>query len=442
MLDVAVVGAGAAGLAAAVFTARRAPGLAIAVLDGAKKPGAKILASGGGRCNVTNRVVTERDFHGSDPRRIRAVLAAFSAGRAADFFRELGVTLHEEEGGKLFPDTNRARTVLDALLAEAASRRVEILAGHHVTALARAGGAGDGFLLATSCGPVRARFVVLATGGKSFPKTGSDGAGYSLAAGLGHSVVEPVPALSPLVLSGDFHAPLAGISLPVELTLAGAGEKPARIRGTLLWTHFGASGPAALDVSRHWNRARSEGKTPALRANFFPGTDAAGLDQGWVAGAASIGKKTLKGVLSGTLPARFAEAALARLGLSANLHWSHLAREDRRRLAEALTGWELPVAGCRGFPHAEVTAGGVPLSEVDTATMESHKCPGLFLVGEILDVDGRLGGFNFQWSWSSGFVAGMGLARAAAGVPVFTPSSGENPAGGSPDRSTRRKGNR
>ncbi len=410
MIDIAIVGAGAAGLAAAIFAARRAPGLAIAVLDGAKKPGAKILVSGGGRCNVTNRTVTERDFHGSDPRRIRAVLAAFPAARAADFFRELGVSLHEEENGKLFPDTNRARTVLDALLAEAAARGVTIRPGCRVTGITRPDG---GFDLATSGGPVSARRVVLATGGQSLPKTGSDGTGYALAGRLGHSVVTPVPALSPLVLSGDFHAPLAGISLPAELVLEGSGDGSLRVRGMLLWTHFGMSGPAALDVSRHWNRARAEGKTPALRANFFPGTDAAGLDRGWVADAAALGKKTLKGALSGALPARFAEAVLARLLLPADLRWSQLAREDRRRLAEALTGLELPVIGCRGFAHAEVTAGGVPLSEVDTASMESRVCPGLFLVGEILDVDGRLGGFNFQWSWSSGFVAGIGLTRAA-----------------------------
>lgn len=403
-LDVAVVGAGAAGLAAAIFAARQNPALSVAAFDGAAKIGAKILVSGGGRCNVTNTVVTERDFCGGSPNVVRRILAAFPVEETVAFFREIGVALHEEPDGKLFPDTNRARTVLDALVGEAARRRVRLLTGHRVTGVAREEG---GLVLTTSGGSFAARNVVLATGGMSLPKTGSDGTGYALAASLGHTIVPPTPALVPLVLDGDFHAPLSGVALPVELTVRSEGAKAVRVPGAMLWTHFGVSGPAALDASRHWIR------TPlaSLRANLLSGKDFAAADEALLSLGRSQPRTHLRNALASLLPGQVAAAVVERLGLKGDTPMSSLTREDRHALVRALLDWPLPVLESRGYNFAEVTAGGVPLSEVDPATLASRRCPGLYLAGEILDVDGRIGGFNFQWAWSSGWVVGKALGN-------------------------------
>jgi predicted Rossmann fold flavoprotein len=405
---IAVVGAGAAGLAAAIFAARRGAPRPIVALEGAKHLGAKILVSGGGRCNVTNRVVTERDFRGGSRNVVRRVLRAFPAEAAVEFFREIGVSLHEEEDGKLFPDSNRARTVLAALVGEAERRGVAIAPGHRVSAIARAD---TRFRLETSRGPVTADQVVLATGGLSLPKTGSDGAGYGFAESLGHTLAPRTPALAPLVLDGGFHARLAGVSQEVELTIR--GRRPVRQRGALLWTHFGVSGPAALDASRYWHATVRDETAVRVSANLVPDRDWAVLEAFLVALARETPHRVLKTALSSWLPAAVAEALPAALGIDPDTRLGRLTRDARRSVVRALLEWELPVRDSRGWNFAEATAGGVLLEEIDPGTMASRRTQGLFLVGEMLDVDGRLGGFNFQWAWSCGWAAGIGLGARA-----------------------------
>jgi predicted Rossmann fold flavoprotein len=413
--DVVIVGGGAAGLATAIFAARATPGLRVLVLDGARKIGAKILVSGGSRCNVTNHVVTERDFWGGSPRLIARVLRAFPADRAARFFEELGVALHEEEDGKLFPDSNSSRTVLDALVSEAGRRGVTIQSGARVGAVR---GDDRGFTVERADGTcVRARAVVLATGGRSLPKSGSDGFGYQLAAAFGHSLVATTPALAPLRLRGSVHAELAGVSHPAALTLRAAGQPLVRLEGPLLWTHFGASGPVVLNLSRHWHRAVLDGTSHDASAievhiSLLPGETFESLER-WLLDEAAVRPRARVATLLGQrVPQSVADAWVAQAGLARDTTMAHLTREDRRRLSHALLATRIDVEDSRGYAYAEVTAGGVPLDEIDTATMESRRQAGLYLVGEILDVDGRLGGFNFQWAWSSGWVAGHALARA------------------------------
>ena len=406
--DVIVVGGGAAGLATAIFAARRRPERKVLILDSARKLGAKILVSGGGRCNVTNRVVTEADFRGGSSRFMRRVLRAFRVEQTIAFFEELGVTLHEEADGKLFPDSNRARTVLEALLVEAERRGVGILTGQRVVSLERHD---EGFLVRTPEQSLVAGRVVLATGGLSLPKTGSDGRGLDIAARLGHSVVATAPALVPLVLQGDFHRSLAGVSHPVELTVRPERRPSVRIAGSLLWTHFGVSGPAALDASRFWCRARLEGSVTTISACLLPGNDFTKTEKRILAIADERPRMQIQNALGALLPASVVRAVFGVLEISGESPVGQLGRDERRRVVHALVEWLLPVSDSRGYSFAEVTAGGIPLEEVDPATMASRKCPGLYLVGEMLDVDGRIGGFNFQWAWSTGWVAGAAVVE-------------------------------
>jgi predicted Rossmann fold flavoprotein len=429
--DLVVVGAGAAGLATAIFAARAAPQLRVRMLDGARHIGAKILVSGGSRCNVTNREVTERDFWGGSSRVVRNVLRAFPANRAAAFFEELGVRLHEEEDGKLFPDSNRSRTVLDALLDEAARLGVIIDTDHRVTGIHKNG---EAFAVSFSRrangadAECAARAVVVATGGRSLPKTGSDGAGYDLVRRLGHGYVETTPALAPLVLDGDSHTRLAGVSHRAMLGLRVDGRITTRLEGSLLWTHFGMSGPVVLNMSRHWHRASLRSRITTARAtarqvlpdgasvevlvNLLPGESFESLEAWCVEQGRERPRAQVASILATRVPSAVADVWLEATGIGPDVTMAHLAREDRRRLIRALIEAPVAVVDSRGYGFAEVTAGGIPLDEIEPATMESRVCPGLYLVGEILDVDGRLGGFNFQWAWSSGWLAGHAVAKA------------------------------
>jgi predicted Rossmann fold flavoprotein len=424
--DVAIVGAGAAGLATAIFARRLSPNLAVLLLDGAKKPGAKILVSGGGRCNVTNARVTAADFWGGRRTIVRQVLGAFSVADTIEFFRELGVPLHEERDGKLFPDSNRARDIVDALLREAARAGVLMLTDHRVLDV---NGSLGRFILQTNHGPVTAGAVVLGTGGQSLPKSGSDGAGYRIAQQLGHTIVEPTPALAPLCLTNvpdALHKRLSGVSHDAELTVWVDGAAATRLTGALLWTHFGVSGPVALNASRHWARAALEQRAPRVTVSFCPGARFEDVDARLVAAARERPRLSAQTIVAGWLPASVAAALARDVGVS-EVPLGRMSRDDRRRLTHALVEWPLPVEGTRGYNYAEATAGGVALTEIDPVTMASRVTAGLFLVGEVLDVDGRIGGFNFQWAWSSARAAARGLqALRGARLPGEESAIGAN----------------
>jgi len=408
-----VVGAGAAGLATAIFARRFNRSRSVVLLDGARKPGAKILVSGGARCNVTNATVTERDFWGGRPSTVRRVLRSFTVDETIVFFREIGVRLHEEAGGKLFPDTNRARDVLEALLRELERVGATLVPGRRVLGVERSA---DGFRVSTDGGDLQAAAVVLATGGRSLPKTGSDGAGLTIAAHLGHTMVPTTPALAPLVLAPEdaVHRELSGVSHDVELAVRVDGAIAVRLAGALLWTHFGVSGPVSLNASRHWLRAQLEGRPVSITANVRAGASFEEVDAEWQQLAIASPRASIHTTLATMVPASAAAAFLRQLAIDGTVALAHVPRDDRRRLSNALVAWPLPVVATRGYNYAEATAGGVPLTEIDPATMASRVCPRLHCVGEMLDVDGRIGGFNFQWAWSSGFVAGRAVASGAA----------------------------
>jgi predicted Rossmann fold flavoprotein len=409
--DIAIVGAGAAGLAAAILVRRLNPSRSVVLLDSSAKPGAKILVSGGSRCNVTNVAVSERDFNGGKPAIIRRILKAFPPGDVVAWFASLGVPLHEEALGKLFPDSNRSRDVLDALLRESASSGVVFQTATRVE------GVTAGLALHTTRGQIRATNVVMATGGLSLPKTGSDGGGLEIARRLGHTIVPTTPALVPLTSAADrsLHETLSGVSHDVELALWIDGRVALRLRGSLLWTHVGVSGPVVLDMSRHWLRALLDERTAHMTLTFLPGQSFDSVDRDLASQDAARRRASVHGRLADVLPASLATTILQRLALESTRPVAELPRVDRRRLARALVEWPLNIDGNRGYNYAEATAGGVALDEIDPATMSSRKCPGLYLVGEMLDVDGRIGGFNFQWAWSSAMVAARALASSGGG---------------------------
>jgi len=416
-VDVVIVGAGAAGLFAAIWAGRNSEAHPnrIAVFDGAKKLGAKILVAGGGRCNVTHCRVTEHDFAGSSPAAIRKVLRRFSVAQTIQFFSDAGVELKEEETGKLFPVTDSARTILNALIDQSKESHVAIVHPARVAEVEHLPCNGavselkkePRFRVVVESGVVLARHVIVCTGGKSLPKSGSDGSGYRLVEKLGHSIAKPlVPALVPLVLEeSHWIRELSGVTVPTTVTLSKAsGKRIFSCSGSTLCTHLGLSGPAVLDISRHWLIARDTDSDVRLSINWLPDQTAETVDE-----LLQSRRTGAFGVLRQWLPDRLARQICIESGAPLV---GDLTRTIRKKLVQNITATPLPVTGDRGFSIAEATAGGVPLEEVKLETMESRKCPGLYLAGEVLDVDGRIGGFNFQWAWSSGYVAGSAVAKS------------------------------
>ncbi|HVT88444.1 MAG TPA: NAD(P)/FAD-dependent oxidoreductase [Tepidisphaeraceae bacterium] len=402
----AIIGGGAAGLAAAIFAAEVAQGSRIIVLDGAKSLGAKILVSGGGRCNVTHHMISSRDFNGSQ-NIVRNILAAFDVDQTVKWFESLGVQLKREPTGKLFPVADSAKVVLNALLRRCDELRVELRTGSRVKRIVASHQSDRPFVIQGETGELRAARAIVCTGGRSLPKTGSDGSGWAILRELGHTVTPAYAALVPLVLDPKmFHAQLAGIAQEVELSVIVNGKRVDHRAGSLLWTHFGISGPVVMDASRHWTIASETNQQPILQCNFLPGENVEQVEQWFVQTAKERPKVFLLNCLSTRLPERVAAALLNHLMIDPTTMAGQLSRDARRSLVRGLTALILPVTGHRGWNYAEVTAGGVPLNEIDYRTMQSRKVAGLFLAGEVLDCDGRIGGFNFQWAWATGHLAG------------------------------------
>jgi len=405
---VAILGGGAAGLLAAASAASRlrAAGSAarVVVLEAAREPGRKVLVSGGGRCNVLPSREARERFVSSSPRRlVDRFLDRFPLAAQRAFFEELlGAPLREEESGKLFPPTNRARDVRDALVSRARAEGVEVRTASPVRDVApRSGG---GFDVRFDAGTLSASAVVLATGGRSVLAGGADAVGFDQASSLGHTVRSLRPALVPLTGSSRDHAALSGIALEAVVTARSGGESAAA-RGGFLFTHRGWSGPAVLDVSHVVTRALAEERPFSVVVSF--GGDAESWDETLRAGSGSV-----LSLLRRSLPDRVAVLLLAEAGVAPETPLHRMTREARRAVVAALSALPLPVGGSEGYRTAEVTAGGVALEQVDPGSGASRLVQGLFLAGEILDAVGPIGGFNFQWAWATGRTAGEGAARA------------------------------
>ena len=414
--DVIVVGAGAAGLLAAIRAAER--GRRTLLLEKNRKPGAKILMSGGTRCNITHNTDARGVVaaYGHQGRFLHSALAALSPADVVAVFEAEGVATKVEETGKVFPASDHATDVLAALLQRLERSDCELRLGEPLVEIAKID---DGFQLVTPEGVHETTTVIITTGGQSYPGCGTTGDAYRWLAELGHTIVPPRPALTPITTNATWVTSLKGITIPdviVKVVVSdrattSSETKPKKKkplderRGSFLFTHFGLSGPVALDVSRtitgHPNPMVLD-----LECDFLPSQSIEEVDATILREAASDGKKQLIGVLSRIVPRRLAEDLFEKAAINPELKAAEMSKVIRQQLVEALKRSRIPVSGTRGFKKAEVTAGGVKLGEVNSSTMESKLVPNLYLAGEVLDLDGPIGGFNFQAAFSTAWLAG------------------------------------
>ncbi|PRP89699.1 hypothetical protein PROFUN_00041 [Planoprotostelium fungivorum] len=417
-MTVTIVGAGAAGLTSAIFAAKN--GRKVILLERNKEAGKKILMSGGSRCNVLPvKLDLSKDFFTDSPHLMKRI---FSTWNIDDCHRwltsELGLKLScEEETSKWFPTSNDAREVRDALVERAKSLGVVFHYNSKVTSLER--GAEDQWIITTEAGK---RFptekVILSSGGLSYPAVGTDGAGHQILKELGHTLIETYPALTPLHGEHPHATALRGVTLPdVKVRVRGEGKEMVSQRTGFLFTHKGFSGPSILDSSHRWiRRANSSDQTttPLLGEERHPSAE---VRVSWTGESAEEWHDYLLSIKTPMLvpnavrykiPARLSEAICAELDLLAQ-PMNTMTSSQRKRLVEHLVNYQLKISGHGGYKLAEVTGGGLPLTSIDTRTMElkSPECKGLHVCGEILDVFGRIGGFNFYWAWLSGRLAGM-----------------------------------
>ena len=404
-VDVVVIGAGAAGLFCAAQAGQR--GARVLLVDHADKIAEKIRISGGGRCNFTNRDATPANFHSRNPHFCRSALARYTSQDFIALVQRHRIAFHEKHRGQLFCDDS-SQQIIDLLLRECEDGNVERWQPCAVRALRTREGANERaprFEIDTDRGPVEARSVVIATGGLPVPKIGATDFGLRIAKQFAHAIVEPRPALVPLVFDAAEWAPfvaLAGVSLEVEIS-SGGGKQRARFLEDLLFTHRGLSGPAVLQASSYWQ----PGET--LQIAFAPGTDWAQT----LARAKATSRRQLGNELAAHLPQRLAQAWLARGGLPEDRPMPEVADKPLRQLAESLSAWRIAPTGTEGWKKAEVMAGGVDTREIDSKSMESRRAPGLHFIGEVVDVTGWLGGYNFQWAWASGYACAEALAAEA-----------------------------
>ena len=388
--DVIILGAGAAGLMCAIEAARR--GRKVVVLDHASKPAEKIRISGGGKCNFTHLKATPKNFISQNPHFCISALKRFTPWDFVGRVIERGIPYYEKTEGQLFCETS-AQDIIDMLLDDLQSAGGELWLK---TEIRRVDAHDGGFVLVTTAGPLNCEKLVVATGGLSIPKMGATGFAYELARQFGHTIVETRPALVPFTLGDDKLADLNGLSgVAVEARMT-AGK--TQFTDGFLFTHRGLSGPAALQISSYWRTGQ------AVEIDLLPGLN---LMEWLLERKSSRGKQSLGNALAELLPRRLSDRWLELHGLRTDSNVGDLPNASLDTLSKAVKKWTLVPMGTEGYRTAEVTAGGIDTNGLSSQTMESRLCPGLCFIGECVDVTGWLGGYNFQWAWSSGWAAGQ-----------------------------------
>ncbi|MDQ1817741.1 NAD(P)/FAD-dependent oxidoreductase [Massilia sp. CCM 9210] len=397
--DVAVIGAGAAGMMCAAVAAQR--GKRVVLIDHAEKLAEKIRISGGGRCNFTNINSAPQNFLSDNPHFCKSALSRYTPQDFLALVKKHRIGYHEKHRGQLFCNES-AEQIIQMLKAECASGDVTWRMPSKVESLDKTA---EGFFILTDSGEILADSVVIATGGLSIPKIGATDFGYRIAAQFDLNMVEPRPGLVPLTFDGpswEAFVPLAGIALEVEVETGsnkGKGNKRGHFREDLLFTHRGLSGPAILQISSYWQPG-----TPII-VNLLPEMDVA---QELIDGKSTL-KKQLGNVVSQWLPVRLAEVLIAIAGLTPDARLADLPDAKLRKLGDAINRWAIVPTGSEGYRKAEVTLGGIDTRELSQQSMMANKVPGLYFIGEAVDVTGWLGGYNFQWAWASGVAAGQAV---------------------------------
>jgi predicted Rossmann fold flavoprotein len=402
-LHIAVVGGGAAGLMAAITAA--GAGARVTVFERNEKPGRKLLMTGNGQCNFSNAHATADDYN--HPAFAAPALAAFGPDRTLAFFASLGIPPRIEADGRVYPLSLQASSVLSVLLDEAKRLDIEILHGRPVVEIRREG---DGFsLLVGPLGMEKASCdrVVLAAGGSAMPGTGSDGSGCRLAAALGHRITPLLPSLTKLKLDSPHLKRLDGVKVDAAVRLVGKSGVLAEERGDVLFTKYGISGPTILQLSHQANLLLSAGEEVWIAVILVTAIDREDVLRRF----AALSRKRTDAALVGLVHSKLIPALLADAGIAPEILLSELSPKGLGKLMKLLFDWRFPIVGSLGFDDAQVTAGGVDIDDVDPATMESRLVPGLFLAGEVLDIDALCGGYNLQWAWSSGRLAGRSSTR-------------------------------
>ncbi|MDD7969909.1 NAD(P)/FAD-dependent oxidoreductase [Roseinatronobacter alkalisoli] len=387
--DVIILGAGAAGMFCAIEAGRR--GRKVALIDHARAPGEKIRISGGGRCNFTNLHIGPEKFLSQNQRFALSALRRYTQQDFIERVRRAGIAFHEKTLGQLFCDGS-AREIIAMLTNDMRDAGVRLLLGTQVSGVAH----GNGFTVQTSAGVFQAPNLVVATGGKSIPKMGATGFGYQLAAQFGQPVVETRPALVPLTFAVEQLEelkPLAGIAVQAEVRCG-----KAQFREGMLFTHRGLSGPSILQISSYWREGQG------IVVDLMPGKDLLPLLEGE---KRRNGRQAVHTALATHLPEKLARQIVARVRVQGNL--ADQSKAALNRVRDAVKNWQLLPVGSEGYRTAEVTLGGVDTDALDARTMQARTMPGLFFIGEVVDVTGWLGGYNFQWAWSSGWVAGQAV---------------------------------
>lgn len=411
--SIIVVGGGAAGLVAAIAAARL--GARVRIVERMSRVGKKILASGNGRCNLANARMDLNSFHGAHRKFIQAVLGRFGFQETLAFFHELGVETRTEPDGRVFPLSDQAACVLDLLRDEAASLGVEEVCD---TRIQKVEPRPDGTCVCYGTGDERfiADRVVVAAGGKASPNLGSNGGGYAIAQALGHQVVPPFPSLVQLRLDAPFLKRLDGLKIEGAVQARVDGVARRRAEGEVLFTDYGLSGIAVLEISRVAAQTLEAGGEMELALDLFPRWSAEEVAAILARRFAAHPARPLDTSLVGLLHKRLIGVVIGAAGLDASARRParEMSGDDTRLLAMQMKDWRMRCTGTQSWMHAQVTAGGVDTREVASDTLESRLAPGVYFAGEVLDVDGDSGGYNLQWAWSSGYVAGTAAATASA----------------------------
>lgn len=402
---VIVVGGGAAGMMAALSA--RYHGADVMILERNDRIGKKLLATGNGRCNYTNKYLTINNYHGNNPKFAYSALSQFDVDMTIEFFERLGITPALEENGKVFPLSFQASSILDVLRYEIEEKGIEVITEAYVVDIVKR----KRFIISLKDNrKFEADKVILATGGMALPASGSDGNGYSLCKKLGHSITDIFPGLVKLKLESDILKAVDGVKFVGTAGIYVDNKLILEDKGDILFASYGISGPPILQLSRTALKYLNEGKEVILRLSIIHTRTEDELFDYLCKRFEYMPKKTVEIALIGLINKRLIIPILKELGIERNKKVSNLSKEEIRALSKLLTSWDFKVTGSKSFADAQVTAGGVKTNEINSQTMESKIVKGLYIVGELLDIDGDCGGFNLQWAWSSGYVAGLDAA--------------------------------